>query len=62
MQESFFHCGKAFIRSKLWKPKTWPEGAKANIGKRIAARSKAGDDVADALEKALREDYETQLY
>jgi len=62
VEESFFHCGKAFIRSKLWKPKTWPEGAKANIGKQIAARSKAGEDVAEAVEKALLESYETRLY
>jgi PPOX class probable FMN-dependent enzyme len=62
VEESFFHCGKAFIRSKLWKPKTWPEGAKANIGKQIAARSNAGEDVAEAVENALLESYETRLY
>jgi len=23
--EAFFHCAKAFLRSQLWKPETWPE-------------------------------------
>lgn len=62
VEESFFHCGKAFIRSKLWKPKTWPEGVKAGIGQQIAARNQAGDELADAVEKGLADDYETNLY
>lgn len=24
IQYSFFHCSKAYIRSKIWKPETWP--------------------------------------
>ena len=62
VEESFFHCGKALIRSKLWKTDSWPEGVKANIGKQIAARSNAGPGLAEAVEKGLREDYETGLY
>ena len=56
VDESFFHCGKAFVRSSLWKPATWPTGAKADIGKQIAARRGAGDDLAQAIEKSLAED------
>jgi hypothetical protein len=27
VEEVFFHCAKAFLRSGLWKPETWdPEG------------------------------------
>ncbi|MBW2724882.1 MAG: pyridoxamine 5'-phosphate oxidase family protein [Deltaproteobacteria bacterium] len=62
VEESFFHCGKAFIRSKLWKAETWPEGVKANIGKQIAARGNAGDELAAAIDEGLRKDYETGLY
>lgn len=62
VNESFFHCGKAFIRSKTWKPDTWPENVKANIGKQIAARAKAGDELADGIDKAMLENYETDLY
>jgi hypothetical protein len=56
VEESFFHCGKAFVRSSLWKPDSWPKGVKANIGKQIAKRNSAGDDLADAIEKGLAED------
>jgi len=62
VEESFFHCGKAFIRSNLWEPKTWPEGAKPEIGKQIAARLNAGEDFAEDLEETLREAYRTRLY
>jgi PPOX class probable FMN-dependent enzyme len=62
VEASFFHCGKALIRSKLWKADSWPEGVKANIGKQIAARSNAGDEFASALEKGLDENYENELY
>jgi PPOX class probable FMN-dependent enzyme len=61
VEESFFHCGKAFVRSSLWKPLTWPEGVKANIGKQIAKRNAAGDDLAEAIEKGLAEDLKTGL-
>jgi PPOX class probable FMN-dependent enzyme len=61
VEESFFHCGKAFVRSSLWKPATWPEGVKANIGKQIAKRNAAGDDLAEAIEKGLAEDLKTGL-
>jgi len=61
VEESFFHCGKAFVRSSLWKPETWPRGVKANIGKQIAARRGAGDDLADAIERGLAEDLRTGL-
>ena len=25
IEYAFFHCAKAYMRSKLWKPETWPE-------------------------------------
>lgn len=61
VEESFFHCGKALVRSSLWKPETWPAGVKANIGKQIAARRGAGDELAEAIEKGLQEDLRTGL-
>lgn len=61
VDECFFHCGKAFIRSSLWKPETWPEGIKANIGKQLANKLKAGDEVAAAIDRELEEDLRTGL-
>jgi hypothetical protein len=25
VQELYMHCAKAFLRSSLWKPETWPD-------------------------------------
>ncbi|MEU9692977.1 hypothetical protein AB0H31_39785, partial [Amycolatopsis japonica] len=27
VEELYMHCAKAFLRSSLWKPETWPERA-----------------------------------
>lgn len=62
VRESFFHCGKAFIRSNTWKPDTWPADVKANVGKQIAARAKAGEALAEGIDRAMLESYETELY
>jgi PPOX class probable FMN-dependent enzyme len=62
VEESFFHCGKAFIRSKLWKPDTWPQGVKANLGKQIAAKLKADDALAKTIDDSIQANYETELY
>jgi len=62
VEESFFHCGKAFIRSSTWKSETWPEGFKADIGKQFASRSGGPEELADTIEEGLQKDYETGLY
>jgi PPOX class probable FMN-dependent enzyme len=43
VEECFFHCSKAFIRSNLWKPDTWPEKQKISFGKMFAQRIAADD-------------------
>ena len=62
VRECFFHCGKAFIRSSLWKPQSWPKGVKANIGRQIATRAKGGDTLAESIEQGLEKSYRTGLY
>ena len=43
--EAYFHCGKAFIRSGLWDPESWPEDtSKVSFGKEIG--DKTGKDQA----------------
>lgn len=61
VEECFFHCGKAFVRSSLWKPDTWPRDVKADIGRQIAARRGAGDELAEAIDRGLAEDLRTGL-
>lgn len=58
IEECFFHCAKAFLRSQLWKPETWPERRRISFGKIMAA--KLGAD-PDQIDKAIEEDYRTNL-
>jgi len=62
VEECFFHCGKAFIRSSAWQPETWQAGVKANIGKQIAARMAEGEEMAAAVEANLEKSYRETLY
>ena len=62
VRECFFHCGKALIRSGLWRPDSW-DGDSGSI----AARGFAGDGlIAGAslaqTEAALEQSYTNELY
>ena len=63
IESAFFHCAKAFLRSKLWKQETWPEKRKISFG-RIAA-PKLGSEGDEALiatiDDMIDEDYRVNL-
>ena len=62
VEECFFHCSKAFLRSKLWKPDTWPERKKLSFGEMFARRIDGADDALAALiDSSVEEDYRTNL-
>ena len=61
VEECFFHCGKAMIRSKLWQPDHWGERHEVSFGKMAARRMKLDASVADAYDKAVADDYENNL-
>jgi len=61
VEECFFHCGKAFIRSGLWQPESWGEPHPVSFGEMYAARSRQGREVADAVDSAIAEDYQNNL-
>jgi uncharacterized protein len=62
VDECFFHCGKAFIRSELWRPESWPNDYRVNLGRQIAKKLNAGDEVADQVEEGLADSYKNRLY
>jgi PPOX class probable FMN-dependent enzyme len=62
VEECFFHCGKAFIRSGLWKPDSWPAGYRVNLGKQLAAKMGGGTEVAEQIEEGLITSYTERLY
>jgi PPOX class probable FMN-dependent enzyme len=61
VQEAFFHCGKAMIRSRLWQEDAKVERKSFPSLGRIVADQIAGID-ATAAEKNLEEAYRDRLY
>jgi PPOX class probable FMN-dependent enzyme len=57
VEECFYHCAKAFIRSKLWDPTSWSERLRVSFGQMAVKRMKLGDDVAAQFDAAVEEDY-----
>jgi uncharacterized protein len=62
IEECFFHCSKAFLRSKLWKHETWPEPQKISFGAMFARRIKSEDkNLAAMIDASVEENYRTDL-
>jgi PPOX class probable FMN-dependent enzyme len=50
VEQVFFHCSKAFMRSDLWDPSTWAPGeipSRAQIAKALEARSETLQELED---------------
>lgn len=58
IDECFFHCAKAFIRSNLWKPDRWEDRHRVSFGE-IYANGDA--DAGRAIDNAIEEDYRNNL-
>jgi PPOX class probable FMN-dependent enzyme len=61
VEEVFFHCAKAFMRSALWHPSTWDPMA---VGSRpqIAKELERPEDSVEELERYYGAQYSTGLY
>ena len=68
VEEAFFHCAKAFRRSRLWQPdaivdrKVMPTLARIILEQTAAAEAPPREEDVAACDVALEEDYKTQLY
>jgi hypothetical protein len=58
---SFFHCGKAFIRSELWQPESWPEDTRISFGREIGEQIGKGKDFVEDLDAQVLERYKDSL-
>jgi uncharacterized protein len=47
IDQIFFHCAKAFMRSQLWQPESWPPDALPST----AALTKAVQDTPETLQE-----------
>jgi PPOX class probable FMN-dependent enzyme len=61
VEQVFFHCAKAFKRSRLWQPDSWPANLRVSFGKLLAKKLGAGEDAAAKIDAAVEEDYRTGL-
>lgn len=62
IEEVFFHCSKAFLRSKAWHPETWealPEVPRRSV---ISQRLERPGDSLDVLDEYYGPAYEEKLY
>lgn len=59
--EAYFHCGKAFIRSNLWKPEHWPEKSRVSFGREIGNRIGKDQDFVEDLDAQVLERYKDSL-
>lgn len=61
VEECFFHCAKAFLRSALWKPESWPTPEKVSFGRMIARKFGGDDAMAASIDQMIDEDYRNNL-
>ena len=62
VEQVFIHCAKAFRRSRLWDPTTWPELADAPDGADIlVCQSLGGGWNAERIRASLEQGYEADL-
>lgn len=61
VEETYLHCAKALIRSKLWHPETWPDARPVpTMGEML--RDHTGHEVALESEADMVKRYTEQLY
>lgn len=58
----YMHCAKAFMRSELWKPETWPDRAAMPTLGQILSDQIAMSQSAGEVDKALDESYARTMW
>ena len=61
IEEVFFHCGKAFLRSRLWRPESWQPDAVPSRAS-IAQQLDRPDESLEELERYYGDQYQQHLY
>ncbi len=63
VRECFFHCAKAFKRSGLWQPATWPDSAgMASLAQILMDQVHPANTSVVELEQQIAESYAKRLY
>jgi PPOX class probable FMN-dependent enzyme len=59
--ECYFHCAKAFLRSDLWNPASWPQPVKISFGEEIASAGGLPAEQIEMFDAAVQGRYRTDL-
>jgi len=63
VEECFIHCAKAFIRSGLWKPDSWPDQTQLpSPAKMLLEHTKLPQATRESIQSSLEESYSKRLY
>jgi PPOX class probable FMN-dependent enzyme len=58
---AYFHCGKAFLRSKTWQTESWPAKIKISFGQEIANNTGENSDYVNDFDAGVKARYVTDL-
>jgi PPOX class probable FMN-dependent enzyme len=61
VNQCYFHCAKAFLRSGVWKPDTWAEEMRVSFGQEIAEQGGLAEADIEAFDHAVHSRYRTDL-
>lgn len=62
VKAAYMHCAKAFMRSELWTPGTWPDRASLPTLGQILKDQLALTDSAEATDRSLAESYRASMW
>ena len=62
VEAAYMHCAKAFMRSQLWHPETWPDRASLPTLGRILKDQLALDQSAEATDRWLDDAYAKSMW
>lgn len=62
IRQVYMHCAKAFMRSALWKPDTWPDRGEMPTLGQIIRDQLALADTADAIDTRINDSYQRTLW
>jgi hypothetical protein len=63
VQELYFHCSKAFVRSRIWRPESWPAAdALPSLGRVLRDQVGLSDQEAVAVDERGCEAYRPNMF
>lgn len=62
IEECFFHCGKALIRSNAWQHTTWPAPAESLMVTQTVLTLGGGPQLVDVVTDTIEQNYVDDLY